>query len=357
VLHSIPAPATPAAAPSLHASFARQFLVGTCVGGVLPGSLEEAERALLRRHFNVLTPENCMKPEPIHPEPERFDFTASDALVQFAAEHQLAVVGHCLCWHQQSPAWMFEAGIGRQAALAQLRHHIHTVAGRYRGRLLGWDVVNEAIADDGVALRDTPAAREIGPDFIERAFELAREADPGAELYYNDYNIERPEKRERTLLLLRRLLASGVRIDGVGIQGHWQLDQVPFADIRAAIDAFAALGLKVMITELDLDVVDRPDCSADIAVQRAYAPAEDVYRDGLPEPIARAQAEQYARLFQLFGERPGAVQRVTFWGLHDGRSWLNSWPGKRTNHALLFDRAYHPKPAFDAVLGAAGGKV
>jgi endo-1,4-beta-xylanase len=326
---------------------------------MLPASLDAAERALLARHFNVLTPENCMKPGPIHPTPERFEFAMSDALVQFAAERDLPVVGHCLCWHQQSPDWMFAAGIGRRAALAQLRQHIHGVAGRYRGRLLGWDVVNEAIADDGETLRDTPAAREIGPDFIERAFELAREADPGAQLYYNDYNIERPAKRERTLRLLDRLLASGARVDGVGIQGHWQLDQVPFDDLRAAIDAYAALGLKVMITELDLDVVERPDCSADLAVQRAYAPAEDVYRDGLPEPIARAQAEQYARLFQLFGERPGAVTRVSFWGLHDGRSWLNTWPGKRTNHPLLFDRAGRPKPAFDAVidtvLAARGG--
>jgi len=355
LFHSSVPQTAPVVDPSLCASFARQFLVGTCVGGVLPASLEVAERALLTRHFNVLTPENCMKPGPIHPAPERFDFTASDALVRFASESQMPVVGHCLCWHQQSPTWMFEAGIGRQAALSQLREHIHAVAGRYRGRILGWDVVNEAIADDGDALRDTPAAREIGADFIERAFELARDADPGAELYYNDYNIERPAKRARTLSLLRRLLASGVRVDGVGIQGHWQAGQVPFEDIRAAIDEFAALGLKVMITELDLDVVDRPDCSADIAVQRAYAPAEDVYRDGLPEPIASAQAAQYARLFQLFGERPGAVTRVSFWGLHDGRSWLNTWPGKRTNHPLLFDRAGRPKAAFHAVLASIGG--
>jgi endo-1,4-beta-xylanase len=354
VSHSNASPAASLVGPSLRARFAGRFLVGTCVGGVLPASLDATERELLTHQFNVLTPENCMKPGPIHPEPERFDFTASDALVRFAAEHQMPVVGHCLCWHQQSPTWMFDAGIGRHAALEQLRAHIHRVAGRYRGRLLGWDVVNEAIADDGDGLRDTPAAREIGPDFVERAFELAREADPGAELYYNDYNIERPAKRERTLTLLRRLLASGVRIDGVGIQGHWQLGQIPFEDIRAAIDAFASLGLKVMITELDLDVVERPDCSADIAVQRAYTVAEDVYRDGLPAAIASQQAESYARLFQLLCERPGAVTRVSFWGLHDGRSWLNTWPGKRTNHPLLFDRSCRAKPAFDAVLGVAG---
>jgi len=355
MFHSVASHAASAEGPSLAARLASRFQVGTCVGGVLPGSLDPAERSLLTRHFNVLTPENCMKPGPIHPTLEGFDFTAGDALVRFAAEHRMAVVGHCLCWHQQSPAWMFEAGVGREAALEQLRAHIHGVVGHYRGRIQGWDVVNEAVADEGEDLRDTPAGRAIGPAYIERAFEFARDADPGAELYYNDYNIERPAKRERTLRLLKRLLDNGTRVDGVGIQGHWLLDQVPFDDIRAAIDAYAALGLKVMITELDLDVVDRPDCGADIALQRAYAPNEDVYRDGLPEPIAQRQAAQYARLFQLFGERVGAVTRVSFWGLHDGKSWLNSWPGKRTNHPLLFDRACRAKLAFDAVLAGPEG--
>jgi endo-1,4-beta-xylanase len=217
-------------------------------------------------------------------------------------------------------------------------------------------VVNEAIADDGEFLRDTPALRAIGPDHVLQAFQLAREADPGAELYYNDYNIEQPAKRQRTLRLLRELLAAGARVDGVGIQGHWIIDRVPFDDVRGAIAEYRALGLKVMITELDIDVVERPDCSADISVQRAYSPASDVYRDGLPGAIARQQAEQYARLFRIFMESD-AVSRVTFWGLHDGLSWLNTWPGVRTNHPLLFDRACHPKPACAAVLATAGGRA
>ncbi|HTV19479.1 MAG TPA: endo-1,4-beta-xylanase, partial [Polyangiaceae bacterium] len=276
---------------------------------------------------------------------------AGDALVDFAERHQMAVVGHCLSWHQQCPDWLFPAGAERETALAQLREHIHAVAGHYRGRLQGWDVVNEAIADDGEFLRDTPALRAIGDDHVLRAFELAREADPDVELYYNDYNIEQPAKRQRTLRLLRQLLAAGARVDGVGIQGHWILGQVPFDDIRAAIAEYRALGLKVMITELDLDVVDRPDCSADISVQRAYAPASDIYRDGLPDSVAAQQAEEYARLFRIFLQ--SGVSRVTFWGLHDGRTWLNTWPGKRTNHPLLFDRGGRAKAACAAVLAAA----
>jgi endo-1,4-beta-xylanase len=337
---------------SLARAFAGRFQIGAAVGGTLPGSLEPAELALLTRHFNVLTPENCMKPGPVHPEPGRYDFAAGDALVSFAQAHSMAVVGHCLCWHQQCPEWFLPAGLEQKAALSQLSEHIQGVAGHFRGQLQGWDVVNEAIADDGELLRDTPALRALGPEYVQHAFELAHEADPGAELYYNDYNIERPDKRERTLRLLGSLLEAGARLDGVGIQGHWLLDQVPFGDITTAISSYRALGLKVMITELDIDVVERPDCSADIAVQRAYAPEEDVYRNGCPPVVLERQAEQYARLFEIFSEPAHAVARVTFWGLHDGRSWLNHWPGKRTNHALPFDRACAPKPALHALLGS-----
>jgi endo-1,4-beta-xylanase len=343
----------PEHAASLARAFAGRFQIGAAVGGTLPDSLQPRERELVARHFNVLTPENCMKPGPIHPERGRLECAAADALVRFAEAHQMAVIGHCLSWHQQCPDWLFPAGLGREDALSQLREHVHAVAGHYRGRLQGWDVVNEAIVDDGEFLRDTPALRAIGADYIARAFEFAREADPGAELYYNDYNIERPAKLGRTVRLLEQLLAAGARVDGVGIQGHWILDQVPFDDIRTAIARYRALGLKVMITELDIDVVDRPDCGADISVQRAYAPTEDLYGSGLPEIVAKRQAEQYARLFEIFGEPSQGVTRVTFWGLSDGQSWLNNWPGKRTNHPLLFDRAFRPKPAYHAVLGTA----
>jgi endo-1,4-beta-xylanase len=338
---------------SLKAAFRGKFRLGAAVGGVLPDSLDPGERQLLARHFDALTPENCMKPGPVHPVRGRPDFVAGDALIRFADAHRMSVVGHCLSWHQQCPDWLLSAGTTREAGLEQLREHIHTVAGHYRGRLQGWDVVNEAVADNGEFLRDTPALRAIGPDYIVRAFEFAREADPKAELYYNDYNIEQPAKRQRTLRLLEQLLAAGVRVDGVGIQGHYILDQVPFDDVRAALASYRALGLGVMITELDIDVVDRPDCSADIAVQRAYAPGEDLYRDGCPEAIARRQAEQYARLFEIFAEPGHTPSRVTFWGLHDGRSWLNSWPGKRTNHPLLFDRACRPNAGYAAVLDVA----
>jgi endo-1,4-beta-xylanase len=340
----------------LREAFGDNLAIGCALGGSLPEALDESELALLLKHFSVVTPENCMKPEPIHPRPGAFDFEHSDRLVSFAERHQMAVVGHCLSWHQQSPDW-FYAGKSRAEALAQLHEHIAAVAGRYRGRLQGWDVVNEAIADREDGLKATPALEAIGPDHVLRAFEFAEQADPDAELYYNDYNIEQPGKRDRTLRLLEQLKNGGARVDGVGIQGHWLLDQVPFDDLQIAIEAYRQLDLKVMITELDVDVVERPDCGADVSVHRAYQPSEDIYREGCPAAVASRQAEQYARLFEIFSESK-AVSRVTFWGLHDGRTWLNTWPGKRTNHPLLFDRATKPKACCDAVLevARAGGR-
>lgn len=345
--------------PRLAQAFRGALEIGCAVGGMLPESLSPQERELLTSHFASLTPENCMKPEPIHPEPARYDFTVADAFVRFAEAHGLRSVGHTLCWHQQCPDWFFQPDADSRSVRERLYEHIQTVAGRYSGQLYGWDVVNEAIADDAALavagyLRDTPWLRALGEDYIAFAFEAASEADPRAELYYNDYNLERPDKRERALRLLRSLLDRGIRVAGVGIQGHWLVDQVPFEDIERAIEDYAALGLKVMFTEVDLDVIERPDCSADLAVQRAYSLADDIYRAGCPPEVLERQADQYARLFRLFAAAK-AVTRVTFWGLDDGRSWLNSWPGKRTNHPLLFDRECRPKPAFWRVIEASAG--
>ncbi len=327
-------------------------LVGCAIDGGLPAALRPVERKLLCHHFNALTPENLLKPGNAQPTEGRFNLRDADATVAFARANNLAVIGHCLMWHQQCPDWFFKNGgaaASRDLLLARMEKHIDTVVGRYRGMIHGWDVFNEAIAEPGDYLRDTPFTQIAGPDVIADAFRMAHAADPDAELYYNDFNIEVPDKRERTLRLLRELLDAGVRVDAVGIQGHWLLDRVPFDDLEAAIEAFHALGLKVMITELDLDVVERPDCGADVAVHHDYSVADDVYRQGCPDEVLRRQAEQYAKLFDLIRRHADKVARVSFWGLHDGRSWLNYWPGERTNHPLLFDRDCRPKIAYDAV--------
>lgn len=333
--------------------------LGCAIDDVRLGQINPAELALLKRHFDVLTPENSMKPALIQPAEGRFDFEGADALVDFAESHNLEVVGHCLVWHQQCPDWFFrdgEAPAGRDLLLERMCQHIETVVGRYRGRILGWDVVNEAIDDKDGELKQTPWIELAGDSFIALAFQAAHKADPDAELYYNDFNIEQPVKREKTLRLLKRLQKEGVRLDGVGIQGHWILDQVPYEDIEAAILDYHKMGLKVMFTELDIDVVERPDCSADISLHAEYTVEQDLYRDGCPDEILEQQADQYARLFELFHRHRDKVDRISFWGLHDGRSWLNEWPGQRTNHPLLFDRDCRPKPAYRRVIELLRGR-
>ena len=219
---------------------------------------------------------------------------------------------------------------------------IRTVVGRFRGRIRGWDVVNEALNDDGT-LRRTPWLTILGEDYLAQAFRFAHEADPDAELYYNDYALENAAKRRGALELVRRLRAQGVPVTGVGLQGHNRMDWPTLAQQDSAIVAFAALGVRVMITELDIDVLPRPGESvADL----------NPYRAGLPDSVQRALAQRYVDLFTVYLRHAGDISRVTFWGVADGDSWLNNWPVPgRTNYPLLFDRQRRPKPAFDAVIG------
>jgi endo-1,4-beta-xylanase len=322
------------------------------IGAAIPGAeLNEGERRLLFSNFNTITPENCMKPEPLHPAEDRFNFAKADALVKMALANGLTVNGHTLIWHQQCPDWFFTDGgspAGRDLVLKRMHAHIAAVAGHFAGKLKSWDVVNEAIDDGSNYLRPTKWLASIGEEFIAEAFIAARKADPDAELYYNDYNIEQQSKRDKTLRLIRDLKKRNAPVQGVGIQGHWQLDRIPFKDIEDAIIAFHSEGMQVMITELDIDVVDRKTAGAGVDVKEQTV--RDPYPDGLPDDIQKRLADQYADLFALFLKHKDKVTRVTFWGLHDGRSWLNSWPSKRTNHALLWDRALQPKPALSAVL-------
>jgi endo-1,4-beta-xylanase len=283
-----------------------------------------------------------------------FDFTEGDALMELARRHSLKVNGHTLVWHQRCPDWFFlEDGqpASREPALERMRNHIATVAGRYAGRIATWDVVNEALSDGPGYLRESKWLATIGNDYVEQAFVAAHQADPAARLYYNDYHIEAGAKRENALRLLRELKAKGIPVHGIGIQGHWQLDSVPYKEIAEAIDLFHAEGLEVAITELDIDVVTRKTTGADSAHKEA--PRKDPFPDGLPPEISRRLAEQYARLFTLLQGKSDKLVRVTFWGLHDGNSWLNEWPTARTNHPLLWDRQLRPKPDYHAVIEAA----
>lgn len=345
------------AATTLREAFADDFLIGVALDrSAVNEGTPRAE--LAARQFSSLTAENDMKWISLHPEPDRYTFRSADAYVDFGQKHKMAVIGHTLVWHSQTPRWVFQGEQGqpvtRDVLLQRMRDHIQTVVGRYRGRVKGWDVVNEALADGGPdALRDSAWRRIIGDDFIEQAFRCAHEADPATELYYNDYGLESPLKRGHAITLLRGLLDRGVPVHGVGLQGHYHLEQPPLAVVEQTIKDFAALGLKVMITELEVDVLPTrgPMGNADIGRREQADPALDPYRSGLPAAVQEQLARRYADLFDVFLRHRTSVTRVTLWGSDDGHTWLNFFPIRgRMNHPLLFDRQLVPKPAFTAVL-------
>jgi len=229
------------------------------------------------------------------------------------------------------------------------------VVGRYRGRVNGWDVVNEAVEEDG-SLRESSWLKIIGPDYIEKAFEYAHKADPKAELYYNDYNLENEPKRKGALELIRKLKSEGVPVAGVGLQDHLNLDWPTAEQLNTTIDEFGRLGMKVMITELDLDVLPSPlqDPTADVSLKVASNPKYNPYASGLPDAVQQQITNRWAELFRIYSSHCGVVTRVTLWGVSDKDSWKNDWPIRgRTNFPLLFDRNSEAKPAVLAVIEAA----
>lgn len=350
---------SPSHAPRLRDAYEDKFLIGTTLSIKTIQGEDLASTAIAQSHFNAFTAENSMKPSMVQPVPGQFYWAESDRLVELAKQCGATPIGHTLVWHEQTPRWFFQAPDGeplsRDAALAHMRTHIAEVAGRYRAQVKQWDVVNEAISDaPGEELRPSPWLKVAGEEFIAEAFRAAHAADPDAVLIYNDYNIERGEKRAKTLRLLKRLLDDHVPVHAVGIQGHWHLNYPDLDEIECAIERFAALGLRVMITELDLGVLPNKYQGADIAVRQELKPEINPYTHCLPQAIASQQAERYEQLFRLFLRYQSVIDRVTFWGVHDGISWLNNFPVRgRTDYPLLFDREGHPKPALAGVAKAA----
>jgi endo-1,4-beta-xylanase len=347
------------AQPSLKTAFKGDFLVGAALNASQFSGEKPAAAALIRAQFDSISPENVLKWDATEPLPGKFDFRAADQYVRFGLENGMFVVGHTLVWHAQTPAWVFEGDGGRpldrETLLRRMRDHIRTVVGRYRGKVKSWDVVNEALEGDGT-LRDSPWRRIIGDDYIAMAFRFAHETDPAAELFYNDYGLETGAKRDGALALVAKLKAAGVPITGVGLQEHVGLGWPSTKDVDEAISAFGRLGVKVAITELDVDVLPArgPDHAADVNRSEAVDPALNPYAAGLPDAVQQSLTRRYADLFAVYLAHRGVVERVTFWGVTDGDSWLNNWPIRgRTSHPLLFNREGRPKPAFNAVLGLA----
>lgn len=350
-----------AATPSLHAGAAPETLraaaadrlhIGCPVGQI---DLDNPELlALVRREFNCITIETELMPFKLGKERDALAFEGADRVLAWAERHGLPVYGHMLVWDYRTPRWLFqnEAGelLPRESGLANLRWYIHSVMTHFKGRIAAWNVVNEAISDEpGEFLRDTLGRRCIGDDYVDQAFAFAHEADPEVALYYNDYNVVVPEKREKVRRLVRALRENGRRVDAVGLQGHWMPGFPELAWIDQTIEAFAADGFKVMVTELDVDVLPRTTSGANMQTVE-YGP--DPYRDGLPEDVQQELATRYGDIFARLLRHP-SLTMITFWGSHDGRSWLNDFPViGRTNHPLLFDRELQRKPAHAAVLQA-----
>ncbi|MBN2273952.1 MAG: endo-1,4-beta-xylanase [Bacteroidales bacterium] len=347
----------PADERGLKDAFSDKFLIGVSVDTYQILKPDSLAQDFIKMHFNAVTAENAMKWERIHPLPGQYTFMLADSIVDFAVRNGMAVIGHTLVWHAQTPSWVFEDSTGnlltRDSLLAVLKDHVLTVVGRYKGRIKGWDVVNEALNEDG-SMRKSKWMEIIGEDYVEKAFEYAHEADPDAELYYNDYNIELPGKREGAIKLIKDLQAKGIKVGGLGIQGHWHMDFPSLGTIDTSLNDFGELGLQVMITEFEVNVLPERELSivgAEISQTAEYMASVDPYADGLPDSVQQQLADRYAGIFNLFVKHNDKVSRVTFWGIHDGYSWKNNWPIRgRTNHPLLFDRQYQPKPAYYSVI-------
>ena len=340
---AVSAPVVAPTGPSIKDAYKDHFLIGTA--GDIPRNYSGQELGLVQDNFNVVTPENCMKPANIHPRADTWRFERADALVKWCEGKHIAVHGHTLVWHAQTNDWFFRDG-DKAAVTRRLKDHIRMLVGRYKGKVRSWDVVNEAINDFGNAqaenLRNSSWLQALGPEFLTLAFKFAHEADPDAKLYYNDYGIEAGPKHASSMLLLKRLLKDGAPIHGVGIQGHWNASHIPYAALDKAISDYASLGLNVSITELDVTIRGESGGQFGFARRRLGGPP--------PEPPTpqdlKAQADAYARLFSVFIKHKDAMERVTFWGLSDRRTW------RYGQHPLIFDSDNQRKPAYAAIVDA-----
>lgn len=334
---------------TMREAFKDKFLIGAAINIRQVKSTDPKIHNIINSQFSALVPENCMKAEEIHPKQDLYDWRDPDALVALAEKNGQVITGHCLVWHSQCPYWFFKDDFSnqmkREPMIERLKEHIYTVVGRYKGRIKGWDVVNEAILDNG-KMRESNFYKIIGPDFIRLAFQFAHEADPDAELYYNDYSMDNPAKRQAVVELVKDLKEHGCRIDGVGMQSHVSFG-TNLAEYEKSIETFASLGVKVMITELDLSVLPFPRAGfsgAAVETNFEYKNELNPYTDGLPEEKAKEQSDFFCKLFDIYLRHQKDISRVTFWGLTDADSWKNGWPVPfRTDYPLAIDRNYQPK--------------
>lgn len=342
------------ASTGLASLYAKDFLIGTALSAKTFAENDIALLDIIKREFNAVTPENEMKWEVIHPQLSQWKWDIADQMVDFAARNHLHMVGHTLVWHSQVPAPIFldknGKSLGREPLVKIMEEHIRTIVGRYKGRIGTWDVVNEAFEDDG-SLRKSAWFKQVGEDYIEKAFRLAHEADPQAHLIYNDYNTFMPTKRDGIAAMAKELRSRGVPIHGLGMQGHIGIGRPDLSQMEQTIEAFAEAGCRVHVTELDIDVLPSVwEMSADIVSRFEYKPEMDPFKDGITQEMEEQLAERYTELFKMFLKHRDKIDRVTFWGTSDDVSWLNGFPiPGRTNYPLLLDRQQKPKLAYHSL--------
>lgn len=359
-----PASAAPETAPSPpRPSLAKQYANLFPIGAAVNSGTLRSHADLLAQHFNSITAENEMKFESLEPTEGHFDYAAADEMVSFARAHGMKVRGHNLVWHRQTPDWVFSDGAGGKASkevlLARLQKHIEHVVEHFRGHIYAWDVVNEAIMDDGkyrTADEKEPDQRSkwygiLGTSYIAAAFRAAHAADPGAKLFYNDYRNYIPVKRQAIYEMLKQLLADGVPIHGVGLQAHLSIETSSspdshgfyqtIAEEEKTIELFASLGLDVQITELDMSLY-KPDVK--------YDPRQFYTAATFTPELEAKQAERYGQFFELFRKYHEKITGVTFWGIADDATWLSHFSSGRQDFPLLFDLQHQPKKAFERVM-------
>lgn len=339
---------------SLSDAFENQFLVGAAISEDQILGKDKKSISIVKNEYNTITPENSLKWMFIEPQPNKFNFDVSDKYVDFGMKNNMHIVGHALVWHSQLSDYM--KGIkDRKTMSFHIQNHINTVVKRYKGKIHTWDVVNEALNEDGT-LRESVFFNIMGSEYIENSFSWANDADPDVNLVYNDYNLCEEPKRKGAIKLIKDLQKKNIKIDGVGIQAHWQLNSPTIEEIEKTIISFSELGIDVMFTELDISVLPSPWELQGAEVNQNFEKFEDdkkmnPYPIKLPDAVKKKLANRYKDIFKLFLKHQDKISRVTFWGVTDKNSWLNDWPIKgRTNYPLLFDRNYQSKIAYKSII-------
>ena len=329
-------------------AFAGQFLFGGAINDNVVNGKDPKGDSIVSRHFNTIVAENCMKSEKINPAEGVYRWDDADRFVKYGEDRGMFIVGHTLVWHSQLAKWfpLDSAGnyVTPEVLKERLRNYITTVMTRYKGRVKGWDVVNEAILDDG-SYRKSPFYDILGEEYIPLAFQYAMEADPDAELYINDFSMTEPGKRDRYVKIVNDLKARGLRVDAIGMQSHMGMDYPDFDEFEKSIVAFGSTGAKVMITEWDMSALPTVRTGANVADMEEYKKSLDPYPDGLPEDVSAEWNARMKKALDIMIAHSDVVSRVNAWGTDDSTSWKNGWPvAGRTDYPLIFDRAFNMKP-------------